>query len=392
MTTTTTPVMGKSPAPMSADKQKLIGLIAVAFGCFATFVILQYALENLNTLGLEKSVKEVRSYDIYLLIFAHVFIFFIGGMIAYQHPSLRFWLMILGIGIFVYDFASTYQARMGIVQQQSITQDAQKEHAKMLGGQAEASQAAARQLQQSAARQLANKHITGSAKTATEAARQADKGAKMVEDHAKTIANLHPTEADVWGEWTSKKMFIGAALVHLVNLAMWTLAGVMFGAGTAHAHASTTETPAHDRSTFAGRAAAAGVVGGAALGGAGMAHAEQPPVVKYWGAMPSGGVPVSVHPNAITAPESVHTGVSKSVHQKRVRTAGMVDTGIEGAAGTRYTRIKEAVQSGNLKPSIRAIKRAEGGSQDVVMSYITQLEKEGVVAKDGRGWKVVSHA
>lgn len=235
--TLTTPATGNP----HDDKSTLIGFIAVLFGCFATYVILQYAIANLDTLGLPDSIKKVRSYDIYLLVFVHVFLFFIGGVIAYQHPRLRFWLMLLAVGIFIYDFGGTFQARMGNVQQQNLTQAAQKDHAKILSNQAEASQSAARQLQQSAARQLANKHITGSAKTAAEAAQQANMGAKMVEQHAATIANIHPTEQDTWGEWTTQKMFAGALLVHLVNFAMWTLAGVMFGAN--HVHAATIEAP-----------------------------------------------------------------------------------------------------------------------------------------------------
>ena len=104
--------------------------------------------------------------------------------------------MLLAFGIFVYDFGGTFQARMGNVQQQTLTQSAQKDHADLLKGQISTSQSAAKQLQESAERQLANKRITGSAGTAKEAAKQADSGAKRVEEHAKTIANLHPTEKD----------------------------------------------------------------------------------------------------------------------------------------------------------------------------------------------------
>jgi hypothetical protein len=389
-----------------SDKHKLIGFVALIFGCFATYVILTYALENLDTLGLSPKIRSARSYDIYLLVFVHVFLFFIGGVIAYSHPSLRFWLMLLAVAIFVYDFGGTFQARMGIVQQQTLTQDAQKTHADLLAGQISASQGAAKQLQQSAARQLANKHITGSAGTAKEAARQADNGAKLVEAHAKTIENIHPTEKDTWGEWTTQKMFAGALLVHLVNFAMWTLAGVMFGAGNAHA---STETPApvHDRSTFAGRAAAAGVVGGAALGGV-PAHAETPQTAKtvtpmtvsYRGVIPSvsgvsqgAGVSISKHQNSEGVSESKQEdrgGVLKTKRQSK-RVAGGADTGTTGETAHRYSAVKQAVKDG-LKPSVRAIQAKFGGSPGVLIGYLKQLESEGVTVRDGRGWKVVNHA
>jgi hypothetical protein len=380
--TTTAPATGNP----HDDKSTLIGFIAVLFGCFATYVILQYAIANLDTLGLPDSIKKVRSYDIYLLVFVHVFLFFIGGVIAYQHPRLRFWLMLLAVGIFIYDFGGTFQARMGNVQQQNLTQAAQKDHAKILSNQAEASQSAARQLQQSAARQLANKHITGSAKTAAEAAQQANMGAKMVEQHAATIANIHPTEQDTWGEWTTQKMFAGALLVHLVNFAMWTLAGVMFGAN--HVHAATIEAPEPRNtapSTFATRAAAAGVVGGAALGGAGMAHANQPPVVKYWGTISS-----EQQNDAFNREQQKEPTASKRKHRVLSNESSkQMDTGTDGNAAHRYRRVKAAIKSGALKPSIRAIQREEHTRHDIAAEYMNALEKEGVVVKDGRGWKAI---
>ena len=279
-----------------------------------------------------------------------------------------------------------------------MTQTAQKAHARMLEEQAKTSQSAAHQLQESAARQLRNKHITGSAGTAKEAAKQADAGVEMVKEHAKTLEAIRPTEQDTWGEWTGTKVFIGASLLHLFNLAMWGVAGAL-SAGQGQRAASTPAPVAAPEprntapSTFATRAAAAGVVGGAAAMG-GAAYAEQPPnmpqqvntvapnKVSYWGAIP-------IVPPVASVPVSEHHGVPKSERKERKqRVAGMVDTGTEGNAGVRYARIKEAIRAGKLKPSFRAIKNVEGGSNEVIAGYLAQLEKEGVVVKDGRGWKL----
>ena len=386
------------------DKQRLIGLVAVVFGCFATYVILQYAIANLDTLGLPEAIKKVRSYDIYLLVFVHVFLFFIGGVIGYSHPSLRFWLMLLAIGIFVYDFGGTFQARMGNVQQQTMTQSAHKDHADMLKGQISTSQSAAKQLQESAARQLANKRITGSAGTAKEAARQADSGAKLVEEHAKTIANLHPTEADTWGEWTRQKMFAGALLVHLVNFAMWTLAGVMFGAEKAYA--ATVETPApmvmkpdsidleqakeavKHQQTIERMPTMKPItyVLPAVL------PAIAPAPVNVMQEPQGAGVSISKHPDSDNVSKSKHQdddGVLKSKRQSK-RIAGGADTGTTGETAHRYSAVKQAVKDG-LKPSVRAIQAKFGGSPGVLLGYLKQLEAEGVTVREGKGWKVVNH-
>lgn len=312
--------------------------------------------------------------------------------------------MLLAFGIFVYDFGGTFQARMGNVQQQTLTQSAQKDHAELLKGQIGATQTATKELSDSAARQRANKLITGSAQTAARAAKQADNGAKMVAEHAKTIANLHPTEQDTWGEWTTQKMFAGALLVHLVNFAMWTLAGVMFGAEKAHA--ATVETPAPvpptpDRSTFAGRAAAAGVVGGAALGGAGMAHAEQPPVVKYWSVVSPTGV---ITTEKATTPKQVQPegdGYTQTSAKDAPVTPKQVQTQKPKRERTDAEKRKYAllledvskqVKSRKLKPAQDAIKEYAQCGQGLVERLQTDMQTAGLIERDGRGWKVVNHA
>jgi hypothetical protein len=111
-----------------------------------------------------------------------------------------------------------------------------------------------------------------------------------------------------------------------------------------------------------------------------------PNKVSYWGAIPIvppvASVPTKEHHDVTGAPTQEQKNSTKL--KKRVR-----DTGTEGNAGVRYARIKEAIRAGKLKPSFRAIKNVEGGSNEVIAGYLAQLEKEGVVVKDGRGWKAI---
>lgn len=47
------------------------------------------------------------------------------------------------------------------------------------------------------------------------------------------------------------------------------------------------------------------------------------------------------------------------------------------------------MKAGRLKPSIRAIKLAEGGRDDVVRGYLTQMEKEGLLERMSNGrWRL----
>jgi hypothetical protein len=112
------------------------------------------------------------------------------------------------------------------------------------------------------------------------------------------------------------------------------------------------------------------------------------------------GASVSVQSHALElapagAAETVQTGASVSVQSEakkpRVKRAvsAKLDTGTDGKAGARFKRIKAAVKAGKIRPSIRGIQAVEGGSQDVVLDYLRQLETEGVIVRNGRGFAVV---
>ncbi len=58
--------------------------------------------------------------------------------------------------------------------------------------------------------------------------------------------------------------------------------------------------------------------------------------------------------------------------------AGMVDA--------RYERVKAAVLQGSLKPSVRSVQSAVGGSTLSARRYLHQLATEKVLEPSGRGW------
>jgi hypothetical protein len=95
------------------------------------------------------------------------------------------------------------------------------------------------------------------------------------------------------------------------------------------------------------------------------------------------------------ASETVQSGASETVQsgarKPRVKRAvsAKLDTGTDGKAGARFKRIKAGVVAGKIRPSIRGIQAVEGGSQDVVLDYLRQLETEGVIVRAGRGFALV---
>jgi hypothetical protein len=172
--------------------------------------------------------------------------------------------------------------------------------------------------------------------------------------------------------------------------------------------------------SFSSKTAMAGAGALAALTAAPMTQAAPAPVHEKAPAVPSvataNSALVSVHPGASVsvqssapqsaphgASETVPTGASVSVQSgasvsvqstaKKPRAkravSAKLDTGTDGKAGARFKRIKAGVVAGKIRPSIRGIQAVEGGSQDVVLDYLKQLETEGVIVRKGRGFALV---
>lgn len=415
---------------LTASEKRWYKTAALFFGIITTYAILQYSINNLDLLGLSPETKKVRSLEIYIFVFGHVFIFFALGKLAYSHPEWAFKLTVLGIAIALFDFAGTYQARLGIFQQQTLTQTAQKSHADLIASQIGVNQNAAKELSDSAARQRANKLITGSAQTAMNAGKQADAGNKLVAEHAAAIKEIRPTEADTWGEWASTKVFLGAVLLHVFNLMMWGVAGALSGGNEQGSQfaltppvsapaAPPTQTPEPERSgiatphrsdsatpptvTFDLEKAREAVRRKSAI--------ERMPKVMPWHFAVPAAIAATGAAQAVEAPkpptpapadatpaqgETVAESLQK-VKQNRYtkatpKKAGkQMDTGTKGKAAGRYERLKKMVVARQIKPSINALYALDGEhvSKPTAREYLEAMERDGIVKKHGKGWVLV---
>lgn len=75
----------------------------------------------------------------------------------------------------------------------------------------------------------------------------------------------------------------------------------------------------------------------------------------------------------------------------RVEDGQKLDTGTEGKAAARYQRVRAAVASGQVKPSVRAIQSAEGGGTVVVRRYLQTMADEGLIERkpSGQGYALL---
>jgi hypothetical protein len=408
-------------APTTNNNKALL-FIATILGILCTWAIFSYSIDNLDGLGLSPDVKKARTIEIIVFVFGEVFLSLAIGRVHKTHPAWASKLAAVWLILLVIDFWGSYQARNAISLHQTLTQSAQKEHAGLIAKQLEVNQTAAKELSDSSARQRANKMITGGAKSAMQAAKQADAGMELVKAHEATIKGIKPTEADTFGAWNGTVIFLAIFALYALNTLMWAFIGE-FSNGviapvtkpspiddsvtpatvtidqtvTPHRDDSVTPQPTQSAVTFDLEKAKEAVqkknaIGGmprvmpwhfampaavVAAGGAHAAQAPKPPV------MPVVTIDQTVTP---TLDDSVTPKVSK---QRAVKPLGVqMDTGTKGKAATRYKRVKALVESRKTRPSVRQLMALEGEqiNADRAREYLDAMIRDGVLIKAGMRW------
>ena len=121
---------------------------------------------------------------------------------------------------------------------------------------------------------------------------------------------------------------------------------------------------------------------------------------------PTADVSTTLHPPVVTtmqagstalataqvgdAPAQTTTPPRRTRRTAAPRAAAMRDTGVGQDDGARFLRVKEGIEAGRIKPSLRGIYAAEGASQEVARRYLAELEQAGVIEKQGRGYRLAT--
>ena len=414
-------------------------LIALALGSDAVYVNREYAYSSLEMLGLSDVAMAVRKNSIDLLLLADIAMFFIAALMPRERfRALRWKLLALGVLIWAFDCAHMYQARFGIVMSGKSASTATAQRGDDLRASITSMRATAASLRTSAARQSAS--ILGASRADGSAslreALAADQRAEALSAELATVERgKAPAEADIWGEWMPLKAFAESLLISLVGLLMFGLAGEMVRAArdaypgsraTSRVSAKGGALPSWTtRMPKPSPAYAAAVMPMGAMAAPMAAYPPplptppsisapstvltqaHPPVLKQAQPAPTpasstvlipaqSAVPESAQPQAAPAADTPMPKVKK----KRVRAASAtavadgakIDTGTTGKAAARYERVKAKVLAGQIKPSVRSIQSAEGGSTLIARRYQQQLAAEGVIVRNGQGWAAAPQA
>lgn len=410
-----------APTSTTRDNKTLL-FIATILGILCTWAIFSYSIDNLDGLGLSPEIKKARTIEIIVFVFGEVFLSLAIGRVHKTHPDWAYKLAAVWFILLVIDFWGSYQARNAISLQQTLTRSATENHADLIKQQLAVNQAATKELSDSSARQRANKMITGGARSAMQASKQADAGMELVKAHEAAIKGIKPTEADTFGAWNGTVIFMAIFALYALNTLMWAFIGEFSNAAIpspvtkpsprddsvtpATVTRDQTVTPNRDDSVTPAKvdfdlekakeavkkknaierlprvmpwhfAMPAAVV---AAGGAHAAQAPKPPVMPVT-------LDQTVTPATVTLDDSVTPKVSR---KRAAKPAGVqMDTGTTGKASHRYKRVKLLVESRKKRPSVRQLMALEGEqiNADRAREYLDAMIRDGVLIKDGDRWK-----
>lgn len=415
-----------------------LGIACLPVGAWASFITLQYFEHGAKALESDISLQALAVMAATMFVVSEMAAFTMAALMTEQQLFARRWMLTLFAGaVMLLEVCTIVAVQLALTAGAAMNQTTTTEQERDLRARIATIEASA-----SAKRATADKQRLGardayelrlSAKSNESATAELAKTESLYAELAKVQANKRPTLVGLLGEKMALIYAVSrGVLISIGGLVFFGTAGALFRFARSASNKSRSNESANKPATIAPAPASFKVAESVApkdyssglaysskmtLAGAGalaamaapVAHSAPAPVHEKAPAVPSvataNSASETVHPSASvsvqsSAPESAPHGASETVQsgasvsvqsiakKPRVKRAvsAKIDTGTDGKAAARFKRIKAGVVARKIRPSIRGIQSVEGGSQDVVMDYLRQLETEGVIIKAGRGY------
>lgn len=398
---------------------RLLALAAAVIGLACSAVTARFFVLGLERTESDGLAREALILAGVLMIVVELAAFGMAALLPRERlKALRVRLIWTGVALVAFEIATLYAVQVTLVRSSDAVHQGTSSRIGHLEASIAQNRQAAAALVATGARsgesQYASSRADG-AQALREAARIEQRNAALSAELSQLQAGQRPTLTTILGEdgmvWYSVARGV---LIVGMGLVMFAAAGALLRAGRSVAATGAVAAPLGNvvapsvtpPYSAARRWAAAGVPAAAIPAAAFAAPvmsvtAPAYPVASY-------SVPVASAPIAPTsvqqlqrlqepsAPVSVQKTKRRSAPRKP-RTAPVEvghkrDSGVGAEDGYRYRRISTAVQAGTLTPSIRAIQAAEGGGTDIVRAYLQQLERDGVVQRTAKGYKLAAPA
>ena len=413
-----------------------LAVLAGSIGLSASYVTVQLFAASIE-LTEQGPARELLAMAATLFVAAELAAFFIAGVVPVRRlRSLRWQLVACAIALVGFEAVSIYGTRVAMAKAADAHADAGAGRAAQLRASIDANRRSAAALveagQRSSQSAIASSRADGAQSIRDAAAMEADTR-RMAAELAQVEAGRTPTATAVFGEAGVIAMAVAQSLlVSSIGLLFLGAAGALARAARDARGTAPTATPAtavvatpQAQATPKGATAAVptwrryALPASAIAAGAGLvamaptpAQAVEAPMQTQETATPDApttDVSTTLHPSVVTplhpsvvttlqagstalataqvddAPAQSTTPTRKARRTAAPRAAAMRDTGVGEDDGARFLRVKEGIEAGHIKPSIRAIYSAEGASQQVARRYLLALEQAGIIELAGQG-------
>ena len=396
-------------------------LLATVFGLVgicASAVTADFFIVGLLKLESDATARNALIAAGVLMIVAEVLAFGVAGLLPRkQMGSLRRKLIAFGLALLAFEIVTIYVTQVALAQASNVEAQSTQTRINALEQSIAGQRASAAALRTNADRQTASTHswirVEG-AKSLKSAVELENLAAAQGQELAALQTTQRPTMTGILGHDGMVGYSVARALlISVVGIMMCAAAGALLRARrSANAATETTAAPSREAQITQLMPEAPAATAHAAIlspffGKGGFSYAFIAPVVTLGApaiafpahaqSAPQPKAPVEVEstvecaePAAAELPQESQSTIPSTEATPLPRPA-MQDTGTGDEDGTRFQRVRDAILSEEISPSLRAIWGLAGASQRVAQRYLSAMKDAGEIERASKGYRLVSH-
>lgn len=387
----------------------LLAFVFGAVGICASAVTADFFIVGLLKLEADATARNALIAAGVLMILAEVLAFGVAGLLPRkQMGTLRRKLIAFGLALLVFEIVTIYVTQVALAQTSNVEAQSTQTRIQVLESAIAGQLASAASLRNNADRQTESKHswirVEG-AKSLKAAVELESMAAKQGLELAELQTTQRPTMTGILGHQGMVGYSVARALlISIVGIVMCAAAGALLRArrsvnaamsvhavaNEAHASQPLIEVPAAAQDIITplfgkGNFSYACIAQVATIGAFAIpaqAHQVQ--------ANTKAAAPAKAQAeDCIELNPEITKNQAAAVAEPVIR-AAMQDTGTGNDDGTRFQRVREAILTREIPPSLRAIYSLAGASQRVAQRYLEAMDAAGEIERGSKGYRLVN--
>lgn len=371
-----------------------------AVGVGASVVTADFFIVGLCNMETDPAARNALVAAGVLMIIAEVLSFGAAGLLPRQMRMLRRNLIVFGVTLLLFEVVTIYVTQIALVQVSAVEAQSTQTRIATLENSIANQRASTAALRKNAEQQMTSKNswvrVQGTKSIQTIADLEAQT-TKQGMELAELQKMQRPTMISILGkEGTVGYSVARSLLISTVGIMMSMVAGSLIRAyrdATIFQHA--TDNNAIEQKSDIVEASSTGK--NSSLFGKGALYTQIAPIVTFGVSIltvPAQAQAQSVQFKEVVAADSSSLdAVNDRQHhaqQQPKDTGTRHDTGIGHENGSRFSRVRDAIRSRQIAPSIRAIWKFAGASQRVAQRYLEAMEMAGEIERGKKGYRLVN--